>query len=151
MTHRGSGRLSPPRLRLSWATTRLAAIVVLAGLGACGSSSKVASTTVQRTRVVKPKPIPAPLAGEWHARFGSVDQKIAFSGDSYRVWVKPDDVARGLAAVQGSRVRLYGSTTCGGSGTYRWSVVHGVLTFRQVGEDPCPRAQLLARTRWRRR
>jgi hypothetical protein len=117
---------------------------------ACGSSHEGGDAATKPTTTTPAAAVPRPIAGTWHARFGNVDQKIAFSATGYRVWVEPDDVARGKIRANGTRVVLYGSNTCAGSGAYRWSVAHSALTFREVGRDPCPRSQLLPKVAWKR-
>jgi hypothetical protein len=93
---------------------------------------------------------PRSLAGTWHVHIGGVDQKLAFSGHIYRVYVTTDDVAQGRIAVHGHLVTLFGSNTCSGHGTYSWHVRHGVLRLRSHGKDPCPRSMLLPGHAWRR-
>jgi hypothetical protein len=93
----------------------------------------------------------ARLAGTWHTILSDgTNQHIAFHGRRFDVWVAKPDVASMKVAYRGHRVTFSDSTTCPGSGTYRWTLSHGRLRFTLLGTDPCHRAQLLPGKAWTR-
>lgn len=62
---------------------------------------------------------------------------------SYRVHRGPE-VVGGRIAVRGDEIDFSHSTVCEATGTYRWTLEAGALTFTSIQRDPCSgRAKVL--------
>jgi hypothetical protein len=91
------------------------------------------------------------LAGIWRFPLdGGGYQRLQLNGHHYAVWVVPSDKARGSINVTGHTITFFGSNTCPGAGTYRFSITRGVLRFSLISNDPCPRAGLFPAQGWMR-
>jgi hypothetical protein len=83
-----------------------------------------------------PDPAPAELIGSWHATVGTEQVTLDLAEHSYRVH-RGSDVLGGRLAVRDDEIDFSHSTLCEGTGTYRWSLAAGALTFTPIQKDAC--------------
>jgi hypothetical protein len=68
---------------------------------------------------------------------------VTIGETSYRV-SRQSTSGIGVIAVHGDQIEFSGSNLCEGTGTYRWQITDGKLTFTPVGtRDPCARIDVL--------
>jgi hypothetical protein len=97
--------------------------------------------------------VPGQLAGLWALPLGNGDYQDLLLADSrFEFFVNNPSggFAFGDVSVSGDTITFYSSNRCSGTGTYRWSVSDGGLTFVSLTADPCPRAQYLPAGTWTR-
>lgn len=123
--------------------------------GAPGSSTRVVTSTptptVAPTTSPSPTPVenpaPAELHGLWETEFdvpGSANGTASMTLSEGRYLINTMGIpVAGSIAVRGDEIEFFDSDACDGTGTYRWSLADGALTFTVV-RDGCPgRRQLL--------
>jgi hypothetical protein len=132
------------------------ALISVAGLASfavsCGDDNQAAAPTPTVAAIKSPPPIgasatqeavPSALRGDWHATLAPDDEVTLTLGDgSYRVQRGPA-VGSGRFTVHGDQLDFFASSLCEGHGIYSWSTRGGELSFHLVGDDPCPRPDLL--------
>ncbi len=76
----------------------------------------------------------------WHTALSETDQvELRLHEDLYGITRGPEGQP-GRIAVQGDEIAFYrsiSSISCNGTGTYRWSLHEGSLTFTSIEPDPC--------------
>ncbi|MGN6168411.1 MAG: hypothetical protein ACTHQQ_09615 [Solirubrobacteraceae bacterium] len=123
-----------PHLCLLVATTALVSGIALVGSPVAGATN----------------PIPKQLAGQWAIPWQGGTEFLNFADLRFQFsHCPPNRTAKGQVSVSGDTITFFSSNTCTGTGTYRWSVSDGGLTFSEVGSSvPCPPAQVLQSGTW---
>jgi hypothetical protein len=90
-----------------------------------------------------PDPAPAELIGSWQMMLGTEKVTLDLAEHTYRVRRGPESVGGGIA-VRGDEIDFSHSNVCEATGTHRWTVEAGALTFTSIQRDPCSgRAKVL--------
>lgn len=109
-----------------------------------------AAVTPTPTQEPPPSPTPMPTAsavpralfGTWRTTLGGQPLSLGITESTYRI-VRGSNAADGSVRVDGDQIEFFGSTLCDGTGTYRWTITDGSLSFFPL-EEPCPgRAEAL--------
>jgi hypothetical protein len=146
------------RSRLGLRLLSAAVVLTLAGCGATVTATPEATATVAVSSSVSvvaspvatpkasasprapsptpPDPAPAELIGSWQTMLGTEQVTLDLAEHSYRVHRGPD-VLGGRLAVRDDEIDFSHSTLCEGTGTYRWSLAAGALTFTPIQKDAC--------------
>ena len=82
-------------------------------------------------------PAPPELIGEWHTAVTNGEQVTLRLQETLYGITRGAGVGSGKLVVQGGEITFFGSQLCEGTGTYRWSLADGALTFTPVGPDAC--------------
>jgi hypothetical protein len=85
-----------------------------------------------------PDPAPPELIGSWQLMLGTEKLTLYLAEHTYRVHRGPE-VVGGRIAVRGDEIDFSHSNACELTGTYRWTLEAGALTFTSIQRDPCPR------------
>jgi len=102
-----------------------------------------ASKSPQAPSPTPPDPAPPDLIGSWQTMLGTEKVTLDLTEGSYRVHRGPE-VVGGRIAVRGEEIDFSHSTACEATGTYRWALEAGALTFTSIQRDPCAgRAKVL--------
>lgn len=82
-------------------------------------------------------PAPPELTGAWHTALSASDQvELRLHDNLYGITRGPVNEP-GKIAIQGDQIAFYSSILCKGTGTYRWSLHDGSVTFTSIEPDPC--------------
>jgi hypothetical protein len=95
-----------------------------------------ASNSPKAPSPTPPDPAPTELIGSWQLTLGTEQVTLDLAEHSYRVHRAPD-VVGGRIAVRGDEIDFSHSTLCEGTGTYRWTLAAGALTFTSLQKDAC--------------
>src|SRR4051812_4119800 len=106
------------------------AIVMLSA--ACGGGGSPAAPTTSSPSA-SPNPAPDALQATWAAVTDTTDARnvlvtLTLASTRYAI-SSPGHSAAGSIAVRGDVIEFFGSTACGGSGSYRWALQGTALSF----------------------
>ena len=99
--------------------------------------------TIQDPAATAPTPTPTPtpsltgLQGAWVTVFGGQQATLTLTGTGYEIRYGFEH-SIGAIAISGDQIEFSQSSSCIGTGTYRWSLEGDSLVFRAVGRDTCP-------------
>lgn len=106
------------------------------------SPSPTPELTASATPMPSESAAPRALFGTWRTTLGGQPLSLGITESTYRI-VRGSNAAEGSVRVDGDQIEFFGSSLCGGTGTYRWMITDGSLSFFPL-EEPCPgRAEAL--------
>jgi hypothetical protein len=109
---------------------------------AATSSAPVAVTPAVPT--LPPDAAPPALQGEWSATLAPGDTVSLRLGQTTYAIHRGGFSGGGHISVTDDEIQFSGNPGCPDTGTYRWVISDGGLTFNPVGSpDPCPRIEVL--------
>ena len=119
---------------------------------ACGGAATTPTTTgptpsltPEATPSLPADAAPDELQGRWSTSMGPGDNVTLIIGQTGYSLVRGSFSGHGHISVHGDQIEFSRANQCAdGSGTYRWQISGGTLTFLPVGaRDPCPRVSVL--------
>ena len=132
--------------------TRIGAVALLTLVQACGgaattptSTGPTPSPTTEPTPSLPADAAPDELQGRWSTLIGPGDNVTLIIGQTGYSIVRRGFSGHGHISVNGDQIEFSRANQCAdGSGTCRWQISGGTLTFVPVGAaDPCPRVSVL--------
>lgn len=97
--------------------------------------------TAEPTASPNPEPsesqAPRALIGVWRTTLAGQPLSLSISETSYRI-VRGGNVGNGSVTINGDVIDFFDSDLCAGTGSYRWAITDGVLTFSPLISEPCP-------------
>jgi len=137
-------------------TRRTGALLALI-LTACSSNTLSGSSTPIPTETasptIPPDAAPPELQGRWTIPLvapGDTAILLIVNQTAYSIG-RAGSSGQGHISVHGDQIEFSRVQACPDvTGTYRWKISAGILTFTPVGPDPCPRAFVLKEHKFRK-
>ena len=130
--------------------TRIGVEALLVLVQACAAATPTStgptpSPTLEPTPSLPADAAPDELQGRWSTVMGPGDNVTLIIGQTGYSLVRGGFSGHGHISVHGDQIEFSRANQCAdGSGTYRWQISGGTLTFLPVGaRDPCPRVSVL--------
>jgi hypothetical protein len=79
---------------------------------------------------------PRALIGVWRTTLAGQPLSLSITETSYRI-VRGGNVGNGSVRIEGDVIDFFDSDLCTGTGSYRWAITDGALTFSPLVSEPC--------------